>query len=188
MNYHAASRVVSSSVLARHSVLDTPAPYWIRGNPVGPLDTGFRRYDELAARRGVSTLTTLKTTSVSAPAAVYRPRNPQSSDDSPRCVEDYCEICVGIYDEYVSRQYGFWRPSVKQVISRYLECGDLHNGFARVTWKDCGHENLLAFCCTRRHVCPSCPQKRVGEFVPNSPLGVQGRVSRHVLPLLLNEA
>jgi len=40
MDYPAASREVSSSVLARHSVLDTPAPYWIRGNPVGP--SGYR--------------------------------------------------------------------------------------------------------------------------------------------------
>jgi len=61
MNYPAASRGVSSSVLARHSVLDTPAPYWIRGNPVGPLDTGFRRYDELVASRGVSTLNKMNT-------------------------------------------------------------------------------------------------------------------------------
>jgi hypothetical protein len=40
MNYPAASRGASSSVLARHSVLDTPAPYLIRGNPVGP--SGYR--------------------------------------------------------------------------------------------------------------------------------------------------
>jgi hypothetical protein len=40
MNYPAASYGVSSSVLARHSVLDTPAPYLIRGNPVGPA--GYR--------------------------------------------------------------------------------------------------------------------------------------------------
>jgi len=40
MNYPAASRWASSSVLARHSVRDTPAPYLIRGNPVGP--SGYR--------------------------------------------------------------------------------------------------------------------------------------------------
>jgi len=34
MNYPAASYGISSSAPARHSVLDTPAPYWIRGNPV----------------------------------------------------------------------------------------------------------------------------------------------------------
>jgi hypothetical protein len=35
-------------------------------------------------------------------------------------------------DEHFSRQYGFWQPYVEQVIYRYLDCGDLHNGFARV--------------------------------------------------------
>ena len=40
MNYPAASYGVSSSVLARHSVLDKPAPYLIRGNPVEPA--GYR--------------------------------------------------------------------------------------------------------------------------------------------------
>jgi len=68
---------------------------------------------------------------VSAPAAVYRPRNPQSSDYY-RCVEDNFETFVQIYDEHFSRQYGFWRPYIEQVIYRYLDCGNLHNGFARV--------------------------------------------------------
>ena len=68
---------------------------------------------------------------MSLPAAVYHPRNPQSSDYY-RCVEDYFETFIGIYDEYFSRQYGFWRSYVDQVIYRFLDCGDPHNGFARV--------------------------------------------------------
>jgi len=100
---------------------------------------------------------------MAVPAAVYRPRNPQDSDYY-RCVEDYFETFIGIYDEYFSRQYGFWRPYIEQVIYRYLDCGNLHNGFARVKCKDCGHEYLLAFSCKRRHFCPSCHQKRLVEF------------------------
>ena len=50
------------------------------------------------------------------------------------------------------------------VIYRYLDCGDLHFGFARVKCKECGHEYLLAYSCKRRHFCPSCHQKRVIEF------------------------
>jgi len=53
---------------------------------------------------------------------------------------------------------------VKQVIYRFLDCGILHNGFARVKCGDCGHEYLLGFSCKRRHFCPSCHQKRVVEF------------------------
>jgi ribosomal protein S27E len=100
---------------------------------------------------------------MAVPSAVYRPRYPQATDYY-RCVEDYFETFVGIYDEYFSRQYGFWRPHVAQVVYRYLDCGDPHNGFARVKCKDCGHEYLLAFSCKRRHFCPSCHQKRVVEF------------------------
>ena len=47
---------------------------------------------------------------------------------------------------------------------QYLDCGILHNGFARVKCGECGHEYLLAFSCKRRHFCPSCHQKRVVEF------------------------
>lgn len=50
---------------------------------------------------------------MSAPAAVYRPRNPQSSEYYRR-VEDYYETFVGIYDEHFSRQYGFWRRYVER--------------------------------------------------------------------------
>jgi ribosomal protein S27E len=53
---------------------------------------------------------------------------------------------------------------VTDVIQRYLDCRDLHFGFARVKCEDCGHEYLLAFSCKRRHFCPSCHQKRVVEF------------------------
>ena len=69
-----------------------------------------------------------------------------------------------VHDKLFSRQYGFLRPYVKHVIYRYLDCGILHNGFARVRCGECGHEYLLAFSCKRRHFCPSCHQKRVVEF------------------------
>jgi ribosomal protein S27E len=50
------------------------------------------------------------------------------------------------------------------VINRYLDCGDLHCGFARVKCYDCNHEHLLPFSCKRRHFCPTCHQKRVVVF------------------------
>ncbi len=97
------------------------------------------------------------------PACVYRLHQPKDSDYY-RCVEDSFVTFVQVYDERLSRQYGFWRTDVEQVIHRYLDCGDLHNGFARVKCKDCGHEYLLAFSCKRRHLCPFCHQKRMVEF------------------------
>jgi len=69
-----------------------------------------------------------------------------------------------VYEDRFERQYGFFRPYVKHVIYRYLDCGILRNGFARVRSEECGQEYLLAFSCKRRHFCPSCHQKRVVEF------------------------
>ena len=97
------------------------------------------------------------------PSPVYQPRNPRDSAYY-RCVEDHFETFEQVYEDRFARQYGFFRPYVKQVIYRYLDCGDLHNGFARVKCRDCYHEYLLAFSCKRRHFCPSCHQKRVVEF------------------------
>ncbi|HYA01807.1 MAG TPA: transposase zinc-binding domain-containing protein [Syntrophobacteria bacterium] len=51
-----------------------------------------------------------------------------------------------------------------QVIYRYLDCGDLHNGFARVKCRYCCHKYLLAFSCKMRHFCPSCHEKQMVEF------------------------
>ena len=94
---------------------------------------------------------------------IYRQRNPESSQYY-QCVEDHFEAFEQVYDDRFPKQYGFLRPYVKNVIYRYLDCGILKNGFARVRCGDCGHEYLLAFSCKRRHFCPSCHQKRVVEF------------------------
>ena len=97
------------------------------------------------------------------PKSVYHQRNPQNSPYY-QCVEDSFEIFEMVYEERFERQYGYFRPYVKRVIYRYLDYGILKNGFARVRCGDCGHEYLLAFSCKRRHLCPSCHQKRVMEF------------------------
>jgi len=39
---------------------------------------------------------------------------------------------------YKSR-YGYWRTYVMTVIYKYLDCGDLYFGFARVRCEECGH-------------------------------------------------
>ncbi len=77
---------------------------------------------------------------------VYKPRNPKASDYY-RCIEDHFEELAGVWDDQYERQYGFWRPYVMDVILKYLDCGDLHCGFARVKCKDCGHEYLLGLAC-----------------------------------------
>ena len=44
---------------------------------------------------------------------------------------------------YASR-LGFWRTYAMTMIYRYLDCGDLHMGFARVRSDDCFDWKLLA--------------------------------------------
>jgi hypothetical protein len=94
---------------------------------------------------------------------IYEPRNPRKTHYF-QCVQNHFEDLEMLWDDRYERQYGFFRPYVRDVIYRYLDCGDLHLGFARVRCLDCGHEYLLPFSCKRRHFCPSCHQKRVVEF------------------------
>jgi len=96
-------------------------------------------------------------------SSAYRHRKQQDSKDH-QCVEDHFEEFEQVYDERFTAKYGFFRAYLKQVIYRYLDCGILHNGFARVKCKDCGHEYLLAFSGRRRHFCPSCHQKKVVDW------------------------
>ena len=96
-------------------------------------------------------------------AGVYKPRNP-SQTAFYNFVENHFEQLETFWDELYAPRYGFWRPYIADVIYRYLDCGDLRCGFARVRCDNCGHEYLLAFSCKRRLFCPSCHQKRVVEY------------------------
>jgi hypothetical protein len=61
-------------------------------------------------------------------------------------------------------KYGYWRNYITDVIYKYLDCGDLKYGFARVKCDTCNTEYLLPFSCKCRYFCPSCHQRRVIEF------------------------
>jgi len=74
----------------------------------------------MSYRFGMDLSVLLSEEDMSLPAAVYLPRRPQDSDYY-HCVEDYFETFVQGYDEQFSRQYGFWRPYIEQVIYRYLD-------------------------------------------------------------------
>ncbi|WNG60334.1 hypothetical protein F0U59_40695 [Archangium gephyra] len=49
---------------------------------------------------------------------------------------------------------------VERDFAKYLECGVLAHGFARVRCESCKDELLVAFSCTGRGVCPPCNAKR----------------------------
>ncbi len=81
----------------------------------------------------------------SAPAArgVYEPRRPQASPLF-RFMSDHLHRLQTVYDERFTRAYGPWRPVVARVAEKFLACGVLEHGFARIRCDACAHEYLLA--------------------------------------------
>lgn len=94
---------------------------------------------------------------------IYSPREPRKNYYY-RCVEENFEVLERVWDDRYQNTYGYWRPHILDVIYDYLDCGNLHLGFARVKCEDCNKEYLLPFSCKRRAFCPSCHQRRVVEF------------------------
>ena len=91
---------------------------------------------------------------------IYKRRNPQTTSlwKLLNCHFVDFEEC---YDRLFRRKYGFNRPVISHVVRKYLECGGLHQGFARIKCPDCHHQFILAFSCRRgRWFCPSCHNKR----------------------------
>jgi hypothetical protein len=87
--------------------------------------------------------------------AVYRARNPRASP-LYQCVRRH-------YDE-LEAGGAIHRQVERRVLDRFIDCGDLHKGFARIYCDDCGHDYLLAFSCKTRYFCPSCHQKRMLSY------------------------
>ena len=61
----------------------------------------------------------------------YRCRRPKYSPYY-RCIEDNYETFERVYEKKYETKYGHLRPIILKVIYQYLDCGILHNGFARV--------------------------------------------------------
>jgi len=54
-------------------------------------------------------------------------------------------------------------PFIQGEFERYLSCGILEYGFARVRCATCRDELLVAFSCKNRGVCPSCSARRMAD-------------------------
>jgi pimeloyl-ACP methyl ester carboxylesterase len=61
--------------------------------------------------------------------------------------------------------YAYFRSVIREVVERYLDCGNPRSGSARIRCPDCLSEHLLTFSCKTRGFCPSCHAKRVEEWV-----------------------
>ena len=97
-----------------------------------------------------------------APLGVYRARRAAASPLF-RLLQDHFPAFHACYEERFAATYGDWRPVVREVAEKFLGCGILAHGFARVRCEaaGCGHEYLLAFSCKARYFCPSCHAKRL---------------------------
>jgi hypothetical protein len=91
---------------------------------------------------------------------VYRPRRPQSSP-LYRLLEEHFERFLLVYEEQYESRYGPLRSVVKKAVYRFLECGILEYGFARVVCKNCKSEFVVGLSCKTRMLCPSCQAKRL---------------------------
>lgn len=94
---------------------------------------------------------------------VYRARKPRASP-LWQCLVRHFDAFLNAYEERYQPDYGFLRSVIPDVVRKFLDCGDLENGFARVRCDHCQHEYLLAFSCKGRWFCPSCHQKKVQLF------------------------
>jgi len=119
---------------------------------------------------------------------VYHPRNPESSS-LWQLFNHHFESFVRCYEERFEKKYGFLRNVFRNVVEKYLRCGDLKEGFARIRCEDCKHEFLLAFSCQGRWLCPSCQAKKVimfGDHLENNVLyPVPHRQYVFSLPIML---
>ena len=91
--------------------------------------------------------------------AVYRPRHPETTF-TYRLVRDHFDEFTWVHEDRFEARDGPLRSVVRRVVAKYLDCGILENGFARVRCPECGAEYFCAFSCQTRNFCGSCQQKR----------------------------
>ena len=102
-----------------------------------------------------------------APAcATSRPYVARRPQHSPlyRVLADHFESLTRVHEERYEPTHGTLRPVVAEVVGRFLDCGLLEHGFARVRCAACRAEFLVAFRCKGRGFCPSCQARRLAEW------------------------
>jgi len=92
-----------------------------------------------------------------------RPRHPERTVLF-RVLFHYFDQFLQEYESRFEKEYGFFRPIIKAVVERSLDCGNPRCGFARVRCPSCGEERRLMFSCRSRGFCPSCHAKRREEW------------------------
>ena len=96
-------------------------------------------------------------------AGVYRPRHPERTV-LYRVLFHHFDRFLAEYESRFEGEYGYFRPIIKEVVERYLDCGNPKCGFARIRCPACAEERFVMFSCRTRGFCPSCHAKRLEEW------------------------
>jgi len=98
--------------------------------------------------------------------ACPRPYTPRRPEHSPlyRVLADHFDRLEREHEERFERTHGPLRPAARRAAARFLDCGLLEHGFARVRCEACRAEFLVAFRCKGRQFCPSCHARRLAEW------------------------
>jgi len=62
---------------------------------------------------------------------IYRPRHPERTA-LYRVLFHSVDRFLTAYESRFEKEYGHFRPVVKEVVERYLDCGNPRSGFARI--------------------------------------------------------
>jgi hypothetical protein len=55
------------------------------------------------------------------------------------------ERFVAEYKEYIEKAYGYFRPIIKDVVEKYLDCSNPPCGFARICCPRCRADRILSW-------------------------------------------
>jgi hypothetical protein len=70
-------------------------------------------------------------------AGFYRPRHPERTV-LYRVLSHHFERFLAAYERCFEEEYGYFRRNVREVVERYLDCGNRRCGFARIRRSDLG--------------------------------------------------
>jgi hypothetical protein len=76
-------------------------------------------------------------------------------------LQDHFDHFRGVYEDRYEHRAGRWRSVTDEVVGKFLDCGVLEAGFARVRCPNCRAEYVVGFSCKGRYFCPSCHAKRL---------------------------
>jgi hypothetical protein len=77
-------------------------------------------------------------------AGVYKRREPEKTDFY-KIVFHYHEEYEEVYPKRFEKEYGYLRKRVIEVVRKFLDCGILEHGMARIYCRECGNGLIQVF-------------------------------------------